>query len=146
MEGAAVGLATGNIRRGAMLKLEAVGLARYFAAGGFGEDAEDRASIGRIARERLEARLGARIETARTVLVGDSVPDVESARANGYRSLAVGTGWCGREALDAAGPDRFEEDLSRTGEVIEFIFSPGAGERGGAAPATRSSTGGGGAN
>jgi len=119
---AAVALATGNIEPGARLKLGSVGLDGYFEMGGFGDDAEDRAGIGRVARRRVEEKLDTAIEPSRVVLVGDSVQDVEAARANGYRCLAVGTGWVGHEALVALSPDLFAPDLSDFGAIMQFIF------------------------
>lgn len=119
---AAVGLATGNMRRGAFLKLEAVGLSGHFDLGGFGDDAESRSAIGRIARERFEQRFGAPIAAGDVVLVGDSVADVESARANGYRSIAVRTGWTPAEHLEAARPDRLLDDLSDFAGIMQFVF------------------------
>ena len=43
--GVALGLVTGNIVRGARLKLESVGLAGYFEVGGYGSDDEIRAHL-----------------------------------------------------------------------------------------------------
>lgn len=118
----AVGLATGNIEAGARLKLASVGLSDYFAAGGFGSDAVDRAGIGQVARRRFERRLGATLEPGEILIVGDSPEDVRAARANGFRSLAVGTGWCGHDALRRLEPDLFLEDLSDFGAVMQFVF------------------------
>lgn len=119
---AAVGLLTGNIEAGARLKLASVGLADYFDAGGFGDDAADRAGVGRVARLRFESRLGRLIEPADVVVIGDSIEDVGAAKLNGYRCLAVGTGWTPHEALLAQTPDLFMEDLSDYGRVMQFIF------------------------
>ena len=118
----AMGLATGNMRRGAFLKLTSVGLGGHFDLGGFGDDSESRTTIGRIARERFEERMGAPIDAGSVVLVGDSVADVESARANGYRSLAVRTGWAGPGTLEAAHPDCLMDDLSDFAAVMQFVF------------------------
>ncbi|MGH9870440.1 MAG: HAD family hydrolase [Candidatus Polarisedimenticolia bacterium] len=119
---AQVGLATGNIEPGARLKLGSVGLGGHFAFGGFGGDADDRAGIGRVARERCEARLGRAIPPSDVVLVGDSEEDVRAAHANGYRALAVGTGWVAHEVLRAMEPDLFVDDLSDFGAIMQFIF------------------------
>ena len=119
---AQVGLATGNIEPGARLKLGSVGLGAHFAFGGFGGDADDRAGIGRVARERCESRLGRAIPASDVVLVGDSEEDIRSARANGYRMLAVGTGWVAHDALRAMEPDLFVDDLSDFGAIMQFIF------------------------
>ncbi|RMF88384.1 MAG: NUDIX domain-containing protein [Nitrospirae bacterium] len=57
----------------------------------------------------LLARLGAAPDT--TLFVGDTVHDVEAARAAGCRSAAVATGYAHRERLAAAGPDHLCDHL-----------------------------------
>lgn len=122
VNGACVGLATGNIEKGARLKLASVGLSDYFEMGGFGDDAPDRAGIGRVARERFEKRLDRSIDSEEVLLVGDSPEDIRAARANGFRVLAVGTGWVEHSALHEAEPDLFVEDLADYGSLMQFIF------------------------
>lgn len=119
---ACVGLLTGNIETGARLKLASVGLSRYFELGGFGSDAPDRAGIGRVAVQRFESKLSTSIDPSDVIAVGDSAEDVKAARANGFRSLAVGTGWTGHDVLRALEPDLFVEDLTDHGQIMRFIF------------------------
>ncbi len=106
---AAVGLGTGNHVDGARAKLSAVGLWDRFAFGGFGSDAEDRAQMLAIGRDRGLARL-ARSE-ARVVVIGDTPKDVAAARAIGAVCLAVTTGSYDRATLQDAGADRVVERL-----------------------------------
>lgn len=117
-----VGLLTGNIESGARAKLASVGLSGYFDLGGFGGEAEDRAGIGRVAVNKFERKLGRPIPPAEVVAVGDSLEDVRAARANGFRCLAVGTGWSGHDAIRALEPDLFMEDLSDHAAAMQFIF------------------------
>jgi len=117
----AVGLLTGNVERGARLKLRAVDLDRYFDGGAFGSDHEDRIELGRLARERFASRLGRRIDPREVVVIGDAVEDVRAARVNGYRCLAVASGWTEKEALVAEEPDLLLEDLSDTEIVVRWI-------------------------
>jgi phosphoglycolate phosphatase-like HAD superfamily hydrolase len=119
---ARIGLLTGNVQPGARLKLASVGLSDYFDLGGFGEDAADRAGVGRVAVKRFEERLAGAIDPRDVIAVGDSLEDVRAARANGFRSLAVGTGWAGHDAIRALEPDLFVEDLTDYGAVMQFIF------------------------
>jgi len=126
---AAVGLATGNIERGARLKLASVGLSDYFELGGFGEDADDRTGVARVARQRFEQRLKRPIQPDQVVAVGDSPEDVRAARANGFRSIAVGTGWAGHDKVIAERPDLFVEDRSDYGAVMQFIFGTKGGSQ-----------------
>jgi phosphoglycolate phosphatase len=100
---AALGLGTGNIREGARIKLDRVGLFSRFGFGGFGCDDEDRTALLRRGAERGAASLGLRLEDARVVVVGDTPKDVAAARGIGAASVGVGTGAFNAEALLGAG-------------------------------------------
>lgn len=100
--GMAVGLGTGNIREGARVKLERVGLYRHFAFGGFGDDHESRPELIRRGAQRGAERLGVTLAEARVVVIGDTPKDVAAAQAVGAQSLGVATGnWSVRQLLDA---------------------------------------------
>jgi phosphoglycolate phosphatase-like HAD superfamily hydrolase len=105
--GAGVGLATGNVRAGALLKLTSAGLASAFdlTMGGFGCDAEPRAEIVRIAAERCRAKLGRGASDIRLVVVGDTEHDVRAARAVGARAIGVAMSEAAGVELAAAGAD-----------------------------------------
>ena len=85
-EGHALGLVTGNLEPVARRKLGAAGLGEWFesAPGGFGSDAEERARLVPLARERAGG--AAREET---VVIGDAPGDIACARADGVRCVAV---------------------------------------------------------
>jgi phosphoglycolate phosphatase-like HAD superfamily hydrolase len=88
----AIGLGTGNVRRGAMAKLARGALDSAFAFGGFGCDAEDRAALLHIGARRGADALGASVESCRVVVIGDTPKDVAAAGAIGAECIAVGTG------------------------------------------------------
>ncbi len=102
--GAVVGLATGNVRAGARLKLASAGLGSSFelAHGGFGCDAEPRAEIVRMAISRCsqDAPVGAPV-----VVVGDTESDVRAGRAVGARVIGLARNAQAHEELTAAGAD-----------------------------------------
>ncbi len=107
-----LGLATGNFRDAAFMKLQHLGLADYFAEGGFGDDAEGRPGIVRAAIARLEERLGASLPREGIYMVGDTLADVEAARACGVVAVAVASGPHSPEALRAAGAAHVFASLS----------------------------------
>lgn len=115
--GVAVGLGTGNLQRGAELKLERARLSHHFTFGGFGSDHEDRPTIVRIGAERGAARLGVPLATCRVVVIGDTPLDVEAARAIGAESLTVGTGGISLSDLRVAGATWAMPDLAAAGVV-----------------------------
>jgi phosphoglycolate phosphatase-like HAD superfamily hydrolase len=112
----ALGLGTGNVRAGAFAKLRTASLDAYFAFGGFGCDAEDRAQLLRAGAQRGAERAGAALEECRVVVIGDTPKDVAAARAIGAEVVAVATGGFDLDTLRATQPDRAVADL--TGFVL----------------------------
>jgi phosphoglycolate phosphatase len=108
----AVGLLTGNIRRGAEIKLAAVGLAGGFAVGAFGSDEEDRNRLVAVARARARRRWGEEFSGTRTVVVGDAEADIRCARAGGAIAVGVASGNTPRENLAALAPDVLLDSLA----------------------------------
>jgi phosphoglycolate phosphatase len=89
-------LVTGNFERIARLKLARAGIGDWFpeGQGGFGSDAEDRALLPPIARQRAGGW-----PRTRTVVIGDTPRDIACARADRLRVVAVATGPFGVDAL-----------------------------------------------
>ena len=119
--GVHLGLLTGNIEAGARTKLDAFGLNRYFPDGGFASDHPDRPTIARLAREKLSRRSRLTFSPSATVVVGDTEYDVDCGRANGFRTVAVDSGWVSREALEAARPDALLDDFTNLSAVLEAL-------------------------
>ncbi|MDD5562504.1 MAG: haloacid dehalogenase-like hydrolase [Thermoanaerobaculaceae bacterium] len=109
---AAVGLLTGNIRRGAEIKLAAAGLSGRFAIGAFGSDEEDRNRLVPVARARARERWGEEFPGARTVVVGDAQADIRCARAGGARAVAVASSKTPKGELAALAPDALLDSLA----------------------------------
>jgi phosphoglycolate phosphatase-like HAD superfamily hydrolase len=105
--GAVVGVATGNLRAGARLKLASAGLTPMFdlALGGFGCDAEPRAEIVRIAANRCTTACSGVHGARALVVVGDTEHDVRAGRAVGARVIGVAIGEEARAELAAAGAE-----------------------------------------
>jgi phosphoglycolate phosphatase len=113
----AVGLGTGNVREGARIKLERVGLFARFGFGGFGCDDEDRTSLLRRGAERGAASLGVALSDARIVIIGDTPKDVAAARGIGAESVGVGTGSFSAGDLAASGATRAFPSLAVPGAL-----------------------------
>ncbi len=121
----ALGLGTGNVREGARVKLEHVGVFERFAFGGFGSDHEDRAELIRIGAARGAAALGVAATACRVVVVGDTPKDVAAARAIGAESLGVGTSNWTAAALQDAGATWAFADLAAPGAVHALLNGQG---------------------
>ncbi len=115
--GAAIGLGTGNVRDGARIKLQRVGLYDAFLFGGFGDDHELRPELIRRGAERGSAHLKIELAQARVIVIGDTPHDITAAHAIGARCLAVTTGGFAVEALTAAGADWVFADLESPGAL-----------------------------
>ncbi|MGO9881481.1 MAG: HAD family hydrolase [Solirubrobacteraceae bacterium] len=86
-------LLTGNFEPVARLKLARAGIGEFFAArqGGFGSDAEDRTTLPAIARRRA-GTIEAPYPREKTIVIGDTPLDIDCARADDLRCIAVATG------------------------------------------------------
>jgi phosphoglycolate phosphatase len=120
-EPVAIGLATGNMRRGAEAKLRRYGLWERFRGGGFGDSTTVRSDVIVSAIESIAAAHEAPAKATNALVIGDTPLDVEAAKAAGARSLGVGTGRFTPEELLAAGADMAVEDLGDTAGVVEML-------------------------
>jgi len=118
-----VGLLTGNIEQGAMLKLEAFGIRHYFPFGGFSSDNEDRNRLLPIALRKLQALKGIEALPRECVVVGDTPLDVLCARVHNAKALGVATGSYSCEALLEAGADWVFQNLTDTESLWNTIYS-----------------------
>ena len=117
-----VGLLTGNLPHSAQLKLQHFGLWNTFEFGIFGDQAEHRPHLAESARREVNNRSGRELPANRIILIGDTPLDVELALAMQARCLGVTTGGFEAQTLLAAGACRAVKDLSRTAEIIDWIF------------------------
>ncbi|MBX3227702.1 MAG: HAD family hydrolase [Labilithrix sp.] len=111
----AIGLGTGNIKRGAYAKLVRAALGDAFAFGGFGCDAEDRTELLRAGAERGAARLGRPLAECRVVVIGDTPKDVAAAKGLAAECVAVATGGFTCAALRACGAEHAFATLAEPG-------------------------------
>ena len=116
-----LGLLTGNLERGARLKLAPPDFNRYFPFGAYGSDSSDRYELPPIAVERAYERTGVRFAGKSVVIVGDSIHDVACGRALGVRAVAVATGITSPERLAAEKPDSLFESFTDTDRAFAAI-------------------------
>lgn len=116
-----VGLLTGNVRAGALLKLERFGIQKPFIDGGFGDDAGLRHEIGAVAVQRLASMTGLTFDPTTTIVIGDTPKDIACAQALGARCLAVATGKFSVQDLEPLGAAMVLPDLADTAAVLRFL-------------------------
>jgi phosphoglycolate phosphatase len=107
----ALGLLTGNTRRGATLKLAHYGLNGYFDFGGFGDRHLDRDDVAREALVQAVRTHGTRVTLERVWVIGDTPLDIQCARCIGASVVAVATGWHALEELAGHRPDLLLRDF-----------------------------------
>ena len=117
----ALGLGTGNLEKGARLKLEHVGLYQHFGFGGFGSDHELRVELIRVGAERGASQLGLPVSACRVVVIGDTPKDVDAARGIGAESIGVGTASFTAQQLLAHGATYAFDDLSAPGALQALL-------------------------
>ena len=90
--------------------MESAGLREYLQFGAFAEMGTTRAELVGIAIEIARARGWVGVGT-KLSLIGDHPNDVDAARRNEIRSVAVCTGVIPRRELEACKPDLVVDDL-----------------------------------
>lgn len=88
-KGAALGVATGNLESIGWLKIETLGIRRWFTFGGFSDRFDVRSDMIAHAIDVAREHAGPQ---ATVCVVGDTPADISAARANGLPTIAVATG------------------------------------------------------
>lgn len=116
-----LGLLTGNLERGAKLKLEHYELWHFFAFGAFADDHHDRNELGSFALSRALEKTGLNFSGSQVDVIGDTGHDIACGKAFGARTIAVATGSWSREQLAKHRPDFLFDDLSDVDEVRQTL-------------------------
>jgi phosphoglycolate phosphatase len=116
-----IALLTGNVSRGAQLKLEHYGVWHFFEFGAFADDNQDRNRLGSFARSRAEEKHGCEFSASEIDVIGDTPRDIACGKAFGARTIAVATGTWTREQLAEHHPDFLIDDLSDVESIIHTL-------------------------
>ncbi|WP_436319637.1 HAD family hydrolase [Streptomyces syringium] len=111
---------SGNVRAVSEIKLQVFGLDRHirWQLGAYGEDADERPELVRIALER------AGLTAAEAVLLDDTPAGVEAGLANRVRVIGVATGRSSEAELRAAGATVVLPDLTDTDLLVRLSQGP----------------------
>jgi phosphoglycolate phosphatase len=118
-----LGLLTGNIERGARLKLAPPALNDFFAFGAFGSDSAKREELPPIAVDRASKIDGHRFRDADVVIIGDSIYDVRCGVPHNATTIAVASGKTKGETLRAENPTHFFESAEGTDALLKAILA-----------------------
>lgn len=117
-----LGLLTGNLEKGAKIKLGPFGLNEYFLDGAFGSDHEDRDRLLPIALQKF-SMIGFEFSPSDCVVIGDTPRDVACSKIHGAHCIAVATGPYSREDLLNTDADIVLESLADVERCMGFINS-----------------------
>jgi phosphoglycolate phosphatase len=121
-DGVHVGLLTGNIEKGAELKLKSFEIDHYFTFGGFSSDDDNRNNLLPIALNKLYVKTGIRVLPHECLVIGDTPYDVTCAQPHGAKVIAVATGCYSFEDLSVTGAEWIFHDLGDTKQVLKKVF------------------------
>ncbi len=115
-----VGLVTGNLEKGAHIKLSWAGLSQYFRFGGYGSDSEDRTELIRLGIRR-GYQVAAPIPVDGVFVVGDTPHDISHGRAAGAKVIAVASSGYDLNELGFHDPDLLLPNLLPLDAIVKFI-------------------------
>jgi phosphoglycolate phosphatase-like HAD superfamily hydrolase len=115
---------TGNIAANAFAKVAAFGLHAKldFEVGGFGSDDEVRSNLVEAARLKALSKYGVAFDASSTVIIGDTLRDIEAGRDGGAHVVAVASGAFSEEQLLAEGADVVVPDLRDTDGLVKSVL------------------------
>jgi len=122
IEEVSLALLTGNLRRGAQIKLTHYGVWDYFEFGAFADDHHDRNELGRFARSRAFDQHGIEFLPEDIFVIGDTPRDIECGRAIGAKTVAIATGNYTASTLSEHNPDFLFQDLGDTEAVVTALL------------------------
>lgn len=114
-------LLTGNLSRGAEIKLGYFGVWDFFEFGAFADDHSDRNELGKFARARARQKHGEEFAPENIYVIGDTPRDIECGRAIGAKTVAIATGIYAMDELAAHQPDFLFADFSQTEAVLAAL-------------------------
>jgi phosphoglycolate phosphatase len=115
-------LLTGNLVRGAQIKLSHYGVWDYFEFGAFADDHHDRNELPRFACARALETHKEEFPPERVFVIGDTPRDIECGKVIGAKTVAIATGNYSRTELAAHNPEYLFDDLSDTDAVIGVLL------------------------
>ncbi len=116
-------LLTGNMERGAQLKLQHYNLWHHFTFGAFADHSRHRPDLGAHALHLARQRFGPNLAPNQLIVIGDTPHDVDCGRSIGARTIAVATGGFTIGDLRQTGADAIFPDLSDLQPFLDVILA-----------------------
>ena len=119
---ACLGLLTGNIEKGAQIKLSPFQLNEYFPIGAFGSDAFYRDELPAIAVRKAEIYYNMVFKGKNIVIIGDTEFDVSCGKNLNVKAIAICRNPKMRDIIMEEKPDNIFEGFEQTEEIVDAIF------------------------
>jgi len=117
----AQGLLTGNLERGARLKLSHYKVWHYFEFGAFADDSPRRNELGPHALRRARERHAVEFAPENTFIIGDTPHDIACGKFIGARTIAVATGRYSVAELAVHQPTAVFENFTDTAAFLRVL-------------------------
>lgn len=117
----AQGLLTGNLQKGAHLKLEHYKMMHYFDFGAFSDDHHDRNQLPAFAKQRAEEKFQINFAPENIFVIGDTPHDIACGKVIGAKTIAVATGRFKIEELEKCQPTAVFKDLTHYQDFFAVI-------------------------
>ena len=115
------GLLTGNLQRGAEVKLTHHEVWHYFEFGAYADDSPRRNDLGPHALRRAKERHAVEFAPANTFIIGDTPHDIECGKVIGAKTIAVATGKYSVAELTTHQPTAVFQDFADTAAFLRVI-------------------------
>ena len=114
-------LLTGNVERGARIKLGHHGISHFFPFGAFADDSQIRNELGPVALRRAREHHGIDFSAEKIFVIGDTPHDIACGKVINAQTIAVATGQYSVEELRAHQPTAVLPDLSDTAGFLRLV-------------------------
>ena len=116
-----LGLLTGNMAKGASIKLKHYELDHHFGCGGFGDQHTDRNRVARQALNATHQRWGRDVKAEQIFVIGDTPADIRCGRAIGAHTVGVCTGKYSAKELTAEAANLVLDDFTVAEPLLEKL-------------------------
>lgn len=121
IKGVHLGLLTGNLEKGARIKLEPFGINPYFPFGAFGSDDEDRNRLLPVALKKFSDIFNMSLRPEDAIVIGDTTRDIACSKPFGAYSVVVATGSYSYRELINSGADLVLENLRDQKKLLDLL-------------------------
>lgn len=114
-------LLTGNVRRGADIKLSYIGVDHYFGFGAFADHSDHRNDLSRHALDLAREHLHPEWSPEQIYVIGDTPKDIECGKVIGAYTVAVATGHHTAEQLRSHEPSILFETFADPSVLVDYL-------------------------